>query len=165
MLGEWLGRPHVHRWWFHDPSPEAVQKDFGPYARGEEPGEDLVVSLDGEPIGIVQRSRFADFPEDREPLLSVIEVPPEAVTVDYFIADPDRIGQGLGPAMIGALVADVWVTYPDAPCVITPVVAGNRPSWRALEKAGFARVGACEMEPDNPVDHPLHYVYRIVRPE
>jgi aminoglycoside 6'-N-acetyltransferase len=44
------------------------------------------------------------------------------------------------------------------------VVAANVASWRALEKAGFRRVAAGELEPDNPVDDPQHYMLRIDRP-
>ena len=37
-------------------------------------------------------------------------------------------------------------------------------SWRALEKAGLSRIAQGAMTPDNPVDEPLHYVYRVDRP-
>lgn len=63
LLGEWLARPHVHRWWHHETSPEAVARDFGPVARGEEPSQDWLVSLDGRPFGLVQRSRLHDYPD------------------------------------------------------------------------------------------------------
>jgi aminoglycoside 6'-N-acetyltransferase len=43
-------------------------------------------------------------------------------------------------------------------------VAGNVASWRALEKAGLERVAEGDLTPDNPVDPPLHYVYRADRP-
>jgi RimJ/RimL family protein N-acetyltransferase len=42
---------------------------------------------------------------------------------------------------------------------IVPVAAGNVGSWRALERAGFVRVAEGDLEPDNPVGPPLHYVY------
>jgi aminoglycoside 6'-N-acetyltransferase len=66
--------------------------------------------------------------------------------------------------MIAAAVAGTWDAYPTAPCVLVAVVAANVGSWRALEKAGFTRVGEGPMEPDNPVDDDLHYVYRTDRP-
>ncbi len=37
-------------------------------------------------------------------------------------------------------------------------------SWRALEKAGLQRIAEGAISPDNPVDDPLHYVYRVDRP-
>ena len=56
LLQGWLAQPYVARWWNHDSSAEGVARDFGPVARGEEPSEDLLALLDGEPIGLVQRS-------------------------------------------------------------------------------------------------------------
>jgi aminoglycoside 6'-N-acetyltransferase len=164
LLADWLSRPHVHRYWHHDFSPEGVARDFGPGTRGEEAGEDLLVSIDGVPSALVQRSRIADYAEDFEELAAIVEVPDEAVTIDYLIADAGSTGRGLGTAIIRAVVADTWSAYPHAPAIIVPVVAGNIGSWRALEKAGFRRVGEGDMEPDNPIDEPLHVVSRIDRP-
>ncbi|GAA1607822.1 hypothetical protein GCM10009789_72800 [Kribbella sancticallisti] len=67
--------------------------------------------------------------------------------------------------MITALVAQTWTDYSDTDTILVAVVAGNRPSWRALERAGFHRVAEGPMEPDNPIDDPLHYLYRIDRPQ
>lgn len=164
LLADWLARPHVHRYWHHDHSPEGVARDFGPGTRGEEAGEDLLVSVDGRPAGLVQRSRIEDYAEDFQALGAIAAVPPGAVTIDYFIADPAMTGRGLGTAVIRAVVADTWTAYPAAPAVIVGVVAGNTASWRALEKAGFRRVGEGDMPPDNPIDPPLHVVCRIDRP-
>ena len=164
LLADWLSRPHVHRYWHHDFSPEGVARDFGPGTRGEEAGEDLLVSFDDVPGALVQRSRIADYAEDFEELSAIVDVPEEAVTIDYLIADLGNTGRGLGTALIRAVVAETWFSYPDAPAIIVPVVAGNVGSWRALEKAGFRRVGEGDMEPDNPIDPPLHVVSRIDRP-
>lgn len=62
------------------------------------------------------------------------------------------------------MIERTWLDHPDTPAVLVPVVAANRASWRALEKAGLVRVAEGEMEPDNPIDDRLHYVYRIDRP-
>ena len=56
--------------------------------------------------------------------------------------------------MIGAFVAESWVAHPAARDVLVPVAAGNRASWRALERAGFTRIAEGPMEPDNPIDPP-----------
>lgn len=163
LLAEWLARPHVHRYWHHDFTPEGVARDFGPGIRGEEAGEDLLVSLGDKPEALVQRSRIGDYAEDFRELSAIVDVPTGAVTIDYFIADLAQTGRGLGTAIIRAVVADTWSSYPECPAVIVPVVAGNHVSWRALEKAGFRRVGEGDMEPDNPIDPPLHVISRIDR--
>ena len=165
LLRSWLEQPHVARWWNHETSAEAVARDFGPAARGAEPSEDLLVLLDGEPLGLVQRCRLADYPDYAAELAAVVSVPPGAVTIDYLIGEPAQVGRGLGPRMIEAIVRATWDDHPGAECVLVPVPAANRASWRALEKAGLRRVAEGELEPDNPVDDRLHYVYRDDRPD
>ncbi|MEU4968703.1 GNAT family N-acetyltransferase [Streptomyces smyrnaeus] len=164
LLRTWLAQPHVARWWHHDTSAEAVARDFGPAARGEEPSEDLLVMLDGTPVALVQRCRFADYPDYRQELADQVELPEGAVTLDYLLADPARVGQGLGPRILRAVVAATWTDDPDASAVVVPVNAANRASWRALEKTGLRRVGTVDLAPDNPADERAHHVYRIDRP-
>ncbi|TQN33372.1 aminoglycoside 6'-N-acetyltransferase [Haloactinospora alba] len=164
LVGRRLSHPHVARWWNQDSSPEAVARDFGPATRGEDTSENLIALLDGEPLGLVQFGRLADEPADRAAFASLVAVPPHAVTLDYLVGEPDRVGRGLGTRMISAALRRVWREYPRAEAVLVAVVAANTASWRALEKAGMTRVGSGAMEPDNPVDDPLHHVYRADRP-
>ena len=164
MLAQWLAEPQVARWWHHDASLAAVERDFGPSVRGEEPGEDLVVLLDGRPVGLLQRARISDYAEDLEEFRALVDVPAGAVELDYLIGDPADRGRGIGPRVLTAAVERTWVDLPDAPAVLVAVVAANRASWRALEKAGLRRVAEGDLAPDNPVDDPLHYVYRVDRP-
>ncbi|GHG12741.1 GNAT family N-acetyltransferase [Streptomyces zaomyceticus] len=164
LLRRWLSRPHVARWWNHETDAAAVARDFGPVARGEEPAEDWIALLDGVPLGLVQRCLWDDYPEYLAELASVTEVPRGAATIDYLIGDPEFTGRGVGPRVIGAMIERTWLDHPGTPSVLVPVVAANRASWRALEKAGLVRVAEGEMEPDNPIDDRLHYVYRIDRP-
>lgn len=164
LLRGWLAQPHVARWWNHETSVEAVARDFGAAARGEEPSEDLLVHLDGVPVGLVQRCRIDDYPEYYDELAPVVEVPAGTVSIDYLIGEPDRVGRGLGTRVIRAVVAATWTDHPDAPAVIVPVHADNPASWRALEKAGFRRIAEADMKPDNPVDDRRHVVYRVDRP-
>jgi aminoglycoside 6'-N-acetyltransferase len=163
LLRTWLGHPHVARWWNHETEPEAIERDFGPTARGEEPAEDFVAVLDDRPVGLVQRCRLADYAEYLAELAPVVEVPAEAMSIDYLIGEPEDVGHGLGPRLIAAMIEKTWADFPAASCVIVPVVAANRASWRALEKAGLRRVAEGAIKPDNPVDDPLHYVYRVDR--
>ncbi len=160
LLARWLADPVVVRWWNHDSSPEGVERDFGASVRGDEPGEDLVVSLDGHPVGLVQRAVIGDYPEDLAEFAALVEVPEGAVELDYLVGEPGLRGRGLGPRIIAALVADTWTAHPAAPAVLVAVAATNVASWRALEKAGFRRVAEGPMTPESPADGSLHYVYR-----
>ncbi len=166
LLCEWLREPQVARWWNHDATAAGVARDFGPSVRCEEPGEDLVVLLDGRPVGLLQRSVIADYPEDLAEFATLVEVPDNAVELDYMIADPALRGRGLGARMITLAVEDTWKAHPSAPAVLVAVVAAaNTASWRALEKAGLQRIAEGAMSPENPLDDPLHYIYRVDRPQ
>lgn len=164
LLAVWLRDGQVSRWWNHETTARAVERDFGPSVRGEEPGEDLVISLGGRPIGLVQRSVISDYPDDLAEFESIVDVPDGALELDYLIGEAALRGRGVGARMIAAVVAESWTAYPAAPAVLVAVVAANTASWRAVEKAGFRRIAEGGMTPDNPVDDPLHYVYRMDRP-
>jgi len=165
LLGRWLREPAVARWWNHETTPEALQRDFGPSVAGQEPGQDLVVLADHHPIGLVQRGLISDYPEEVAAFTELIDLPDAAVELDYLIGESRFRGHGLGSRLVAAVVADTWTSYPIAPAVMVAVVAGNVASWRALEKAGLARVAEGAMTPDNPIDDPLHFIYRIDRPD
>lgn len=164
LLRRWLEQPFVARWWNHETSPEAVARDFGPAARDEEPSEDLLMLLDGVPFGLVQRCRFADYPEYGDELAGQAEVPEGAMSIDYLIGEASYVGQGLGTRMIRVIVEATWSDHPDATAVLVPVHVGNHASWRALEKAGLRRIAEVSLEPDNPLDDRAHHLYRIDRP-
>ena len=160
LVGTWLADPDVRRWWNQDPSPEGVERDFGAGVDGREPGEDLIAELDGRPVGLLQRSRVGAYPEDLEIFERIAgPVEPGATSLDYLVGAPSDRGRGLGPVMIDAAVRSTFED-PEVPYVLVAVVAVNRRSWRALERAGFRVVGSGDAEPDNPVDPPLHHVLR-----
>jgi aminoglycoside 6'-N-acetyltransferase len=164
LLAEWLAQPHVARWWNHEFTPEAVERDFRDSADGREPSEDHLALLDGRPIGLIQYSRFADYPEYHDQLVDLVVVPDEAVSIDYLIGDPSLIGRGIGTAMISAFVEWIWRTNAAAPCIIVPVNSANVASWRALQSCGFRVIGRGDVEPDNPIDDPGHEILRLDRP-
>lgn len=160
LLARWLAEPVVARWWNHDSSPAAVERDFGPSVDGRDATE-IFLALAGErPFGLIQRYPIAAYAEYLEELSTVCAVPVGALSFDYLIGEPDMRGRGLGAAMITAFVADSATRHPQARDVLVPVATANRPSWRALERAGFERFARGELAPDNPRDSRDHYVYR-----
>jgi aminoglycoside 6'-N-acetyltransferase len=164
LLSRWLAEPHVNRWWNHEFTAAAVERDFGATVDGLEPNEDHLVLLNGQPIGLIQCCRYADYPDDVEELAPLLAVPDHAVSIDYLIGDPSLIGRGVGTAMIVRFVDEIWHTKADATCVIVPVCSANHASWKALLSAGFRLVARGELEPDNPIDDPLHEILRLDRP-
>lgn len=165
LLAGWLAEPLVARWWHHDYSAEAVERQFGPSIDGADVTELFVVTLDGRPVGLIQRYPIAAYPEYVEELDPVWPVPAGALSIDYLIGEPAARGRGVGADLIAALVAQSWAAFPAARDVVVPVSLGNPASWRSLERAGFVRVAEGELEPDNPADPRDHVVYRIGRPD
>ena len=164
LLATWLAEPEIARWWNDPSTPEALEREYGAAIDGREPAELRIASIGDHPLGYIQRYPIAAYPEYVEELEAVVPVPPGALSVDYLIGDARRRGRGLGARMIARFVADAWGAYPDAHQVIVPVNAGNVASWRALERAGFARIAEGELEPDNPRESRAHVVYAISRP-
>ncbi len=164
MLAGWLAEPLVRRWWNHEVSLDAVEKDFGSSADNAEPNQDWLALRDGAPFGLIQFSFYREYPGYRDELALHLDVPPGAASIDYLIGESALIGAGLGPAMISAFVSWIWATEPAASCVIVPVVRANRRSWRALEKAGFRLAAEGDLEPDNPIDDRAHVILRLDRP-
>lgn len=166
IVARWLADPDVHRWWNHDSDAAALERDFGPTVDGREPNEDLIASLAGTPIGLVQRSRVNAYPDNRRDFGVVVgDVADTAYTLDYLVGDGADRGRGLGTAMIAAATTDTFHTYPDATSILISVVGANRRSWRACERAGYRIVGSAELEPDNPIDDWLHHILRYDRRE
>lgn len=165
LIGTWLAEPHVARWWNHEVSAEAVERDFGPSVDGAEPNQDHLVLLDGGPIGLIQYSRFSDYPEYRQELMPLMPIPDQAVSIDYLIGDPALIGRGLGTEMISRFAQWIWATDPEADAIVVAVNSANSASWKALLKAGFRVAARGDLEPDNPIDDPQHEILRLDRPE
>lgn len=162
LIAAWLAQPEVHRWWQHEWSPEAVERDFGPSVDGAESNEDWLALLGGQPVGLVQRSRVDHYEENVRDFAVLGGVPADALTIDYLLGEGR--GAGRGTEMLAAFVQRSWADHPAVQSIVVSVVAANRSSWRALERAGFRVVGRGEVVPENPVDDPLHLLLRIDRP-
>jgi aminoglycoside 6'-N-acetyltransferase len=163
-LCRWLAEPHVLRWWNHEFTPEAVERDFGPVVDGAEPSEDHLALLDSHPLGLIQYSHYAAYPEYLDELAPLLDMPEGAVTIDYLIGDPKLGGRGLGTLMIQRFAARIWTIDPEATCVIVPVNSANVASWTMLLRAGFHLVAQGDLEPDNPVDTWSHEILRLDLP-
>jgi aminoglycoside 6'-N-acetyltransferase len=165
LLGQWLATPHVARWWDDDPSPAALEADYGGCIDGTEPCQVFIASCGGAPLGLVQRYLWHAYPAYVAELAPIMAAPPAACSIDYLVGPVEALGRGLGTQMIAAFVHEVWRERTmHASCILVPTHADNRASWRTLERAGFARVAEGELTPDNPVDDRRHFIYRQDRP-
>jgi aminoglycoside 6'-N-acetyltransferase len=141
-----------------------MEADFGAVIDRLDPADVFIVSHRAHPIGLLQRYTFADNPDYITELAKLIDAPGNALSIDYFIGEPDLLRRGFGSGMIGSAVDAIWRDHPAAPSVIVPVSSANIASWRTLERAGFALVATGWLTPDNPIDDGDHRVYRIERP-
>lgn len=163
LLSEWLSAAHVRAWWREDHDAAAVERRYGPVVDGRDPTEIFVIERGRQPIGLIQRYRFADNPEWRA-AISVAGTPDDAAGIDYFIGVKDLIGAGIGPQVIDRFVGEVWDRYPDVTAVVASVQADNRRSWRALEKIGFRRAWTGTLASEDPSDAGISHVYVRDRP-
>ena len=161
LLGQWLSMPHVARWWSDDAAPAAIEAGYGGCVDGSEPAEVFIAHCDGIAVGLIQRFRLGAYPGYLDELAQIVAVPHDASSIDYLVGPPDALGKGTGTAMIAAFAGLVWEDDPGTPAIIVPVHAENRNSWRALERAGFVRVAAGELAPDNPENSRAHYIYQL----
>ena len=160
LLARWLGTPHVARFWNHETTPEAIERDFGGSVDGTEPSDDFIVEDAGVPVSFIQRSRICDYADEHIELIALADAPQDALTIDYFIGEGAATGRGVGTRMIREFTDLCFADCPAASAIIVPVIAGNPASWKALAAAGYERIAEGHIPPDNPIDDGWHVVYR-----
>jgi RimJ/RimL family protein N-acetyltransferase len=135
MLSEWLLRPHVAEWWGEAETVDELRAD---YLEDRRPNATRahIATLDGEPVGFIQCYVVMGSGDG----WWESETDPGARGIDQFLADPDRLGRGLGRAMIGAFVEKLFED-PSVTVVQTDPDPANVRAIRCYEAAGFERVG------------------------
>ncbi|GAA5197176.1 GNAT family N-acetyltransferase [Rugosimonospora acidiphila] len=163
-VAEWLAEPHVAAWWKEPSEFAAVRDRYLPCVTGEDPTEIFVIEVKARPAGLIQRYLIADDP-DWARAMAVAPVPVDrAAGIDYLIGNPALTGRGIGSVTIAIFTDRTFRRYPRAEAVTAAVQQANRPSWRALERAGFVRVWAGQLDSDDPSDAGPAYVYAKRRP-
>jgi aminoglycoside 6'-N-acetyltransferase len=132
-LHAWVAAPHVSRW-FGERSLESITLEYSDYIEARVPLHAFIVCLADRPIGMVDWSRFGDFPE----LMEGYDVDdPDAANCDIVIGEPDIIHRGLGaPLLVRFLREHVFANARVTRCIIDPH-AENTAAIRAYAKAGF----------------------------
>jgi ribosomal protein S18 acetylase RimI-like enzyme len=132
----WLGRPHVAKWYGRPPAsfPEMLAK-YGPRTEDTCTVRAFIASVDGVDCGYIQAYPLAAFPDYG----GGIACGSEAQGIDFFIADPWRLGSGLGTRLLRRFLEQEVFARGAPECFADPG-EGNEACIRALEKAGFARV-------------------------
>ena len=142
LFHEWLQRPHVKRWWRDRETYEQVEAHYLPSIEGREPSDHYLIELDGRPVGVIQTYLVCDHPE----WAAIVGAEEGVAGVDVAIGEEELIGNGLGPRVLAQFASEVVFARPGTTACVATVEEENRRSWRAFEKAGFARVRDVEEE-------------------
>lgn len=141
MLREWLGRPHVAQWWGELPTIESLHEDYVVAADGTRA---FIALQGGAPIGFIQCYVVLGSGDGWWP----DETDPGARGIDQFLCDGERLGQGLGRAMVRRFV-DQLLEDPAVTVVQTDPSPDNPRAIRCYEAAGFVAEGVVDT-PDGP---------------
>lgn len=147
MLHEWLNRPHIVEWWGAEeacPGLEEVRQHYRPSALAAEGVTPYIAMIGAEPIGYAQSyvamgSGDGWWEEETDPGVRGI---------DQSLANPADLNQGLGTALVRALVSHLF-SDPAVTKVQTDPSPDNRRAIRCYEKAGFVQKGIITT-PDGP---------------
>jgi aminoglycoside 6'-N-acetyltransferase len=162
LMSTWLREPLVETWWHEDPSPEALERQYGRDLDAASRTRLRIAELQGEPVGFVQWYALADEPDYTAELAPAVSVEAGACSLDYLIGAAEHRRRGVGAAMLEAACAGAWSD--GATELVVPVHEENLASQRVLQRVGFELVGPADLEPDNPAMSRRHLVYRLRRP-
>lgn len=144
LLHGWLARPHVAEWWSPTPTLAELTEEYGPLTGGRGSTRPYLVLGDGEPIGFIQSyvalGSGDGWWED--------EQDPGVRGIDQFLANADQLGRGIGTAMVGAFVRQLFAD-PAVTLVQTDPAPDNGRAIRCYWKAGFRPVREL-LTPDGP---------------
>lgn len=128
LMREWLGEPHVRRWW-GDPDEEARLMHA---ILDEIDTEAYVVTRAGAPLGYVQAWQT-------EAVGAYPDQPAATLAMDVFVGPPTMLGQGHGAAVIDAFAGRLLAA--GAARVVTDPDPANFIALRAYRRAGFRMLG------------------------
>lgn len=145
LLLEWLGRPHLQRWWRAGTlTLDELREKYLPRIAGRDAARPFVAFAGDLPVGYVQSydatTGDGDYWPD-DPQIGTLGI-------DLFLAEEDRLGQGLGTSMASAFVALV-MTDPSVTEIRVDPRPDNLRAIRCYTKVGFREAGPF-VTPDGP---------------
>ena len=145
LLRDWLNRPHLQRWWRRGAMSTAdVRRKYLPRVAGRDAARPYLACVAGQPIGYIQYylanagdpAWWPDRPGDG------------VLGIDQFLADGERLGQGLGTAMVSQFVTLLLKDQRVCEIRVDPRPDNPR-AIRCYAKVGFREVGPITT-PDGP---------------
>ncbi len=126
----------MRRFWQKAPiGLDEVRAKYRPRIEGQRATLMHIASMDARPFGFVQGYPIMETPSYAEEIGAS-----DGVGMDYFIGEPELIGQGLGRAMLAAYLQDVlFPAFPDEHRCIVCYETTNAASGGVLRSLGFRR--------------------------
>ncbi|WP_256080553.1 GNAT family N-acetyltransferase [Massilia sp. YIM B04103] len=144
LLHDWLNRPHIRAWWDEPGTLEQVSDTFMELTGEDADTLGYIALLDGEPAGFIQSyvvmGSGGGWWED--------ETDPGARGIDLFLADGERLGQGLGSALLDDFCTLLFSDPAVSKVQADPTPANGR-AIRSYQRAGFRDCGEV-VTPDGP---------------
>lgn len=144
LMHDWLNRPHMARWWHGAKTIQEVREKYLPRIAGNGSAVPYLACVDGEPLGYIQYYIAVE----GDPRWWPDTPGPGVWGIDTFLADGERLNQGLGTSMVSQFVAFLFRS-PDVTEIRVDPAPDNARAIRCYEKAGFRRVGDITT-PDGP---------------
>lgn len=144
MLQAWLQRPHVAEWWRAPATLAELENDYFSSAAIASSTRACIALVAGEPLGFIQSyvalgSGDGWWEEETDP---------GTRGIDQFLADPTRLGRGLGSAMVDAFAKQLFAD-PAVTKIQTDPAPDNERAIRCYRRAGFVDHGEI-VTPDGP---------------
>lgn len=141
LLADWLARPHWREWWS---DPEEGLDQIRDMIDGRDGTRPFIFHVDGAPAGYIQvwyigPHQTPDWIADH-PWLAVL--PSNAVGVDLALADPARLSQGIGTAVLRTFVARLRAQ--GHTIIIIDPDSANLRAVQCYRNAGFRPIPALE---------------------
>jgi RimJ/RimL family protein N-acetyltransferase len=143
-LHQWMGRPHVAKWWKGERSLEEVRETYLPRIADDSDATPYFACLDGVPVAYIQSYVAVDFGTGWWPGQHDRGV----LGIDQFIADAANIGRGLGTELVRQF-AHFLFADPAVHRIQVDPRPDNVAAIRCYEKVGFRR-DAEITTPDGP---------------
>ena len=137
MLCQWLNRPHLQQWWRKgEIALDTVRQHYLPRIVEPDTAHPYLASINDQAVGYNQYYLATEGTVPWWPN----QPGPGVLGIDQFLADGDRLGQGLGTAMVSQFVARL-MQDPHVSEIRVDPRPDNLRAIRCYEKVGFRAVG------------------------
>ena len=127
LLGSWLARSHVARW-FGEPDAHVAWARKPPAGASQ-----ALIAIGAKPVGYLRWQRVSRTTLDS---VGLVDIPENSVDVDLFIGQRGCLGRGVGPKVLELLLASLRADA-TIPLAAVSTSIENVAARRAFEKAGF----------------------------